>query len=469
MSDAGARPRALLLNPPFDDLVIRDYYCSKTTKSNYVFQPIDLVMLSGRLHATHALKLIDAVVDRLPPSAVLKEALAFQPQVVVFMTGAVSWEKDFPFLKELKAGLAPGAVFIGSGDIFQEEGERWLQEHDFIDLALRDFANADVTHFLAGQDELLENCHYRRNGEVKTVLNKRARNVYYDMPMPRQELFVNPRYHFSFVRDTPFVTMLTDFGCPYPCSFCIQSTLGVKFRSADSVMEELRHVRSLGVKEIFFQDQTWGVNRERNLEICRRMKEEQLGFGWVTFCRVDIIDEEVLTAWRDAGCHTLMFGVEFADPEMLKRYRKGYRPDQIEKGLKIAQSLGIRTVGTFLLGLPEETRETLEATADLACHLPLDFASFNVAVPRYGTPLRGQAKEQGLIDDLRTMDQAGASVAMRTNTLSQAEVLDLKQKAVRRFYLRPSFLWRRLTHLGSWWELKAQLREGAALLWRNRS
>ena len=155
MSDEARRPRALLLNPPFPDLVIRDYYCSKTTKSNYIFQPVDLVTLSGRLHAGYELRLIDAVVDRLTPDQCLAQALAFAPDVVVFMTGAVSWEQDFPFLVRLKAGLAEGARFIGSGDIFQEEGERWLQEHAFIDAALRDFSNADALHYLAGQDELI--------------------------------------------------------------------------------------------------------------------------------------------------------------------------------------------------------------------------------------------------------------------------------------------------------------------------
>lgn len=467
MTESARRPRALLLNPPFPDLVIRDYYCSKTTKSNYIFQSVDLVTLSGRLHERYDLTLIDAVVDRLEPEVCLARALDCRPDVVVFMTGAVSWEEDFPFLLRLKDGLPPGTRFIGSGDIFQEEGERWLREHAFIDLALRDFSNADALHFLDGRDELLENAIWRRDGQVRSQATKRARSGFFDLPMPRQELFVNPRYHFSFVRRSPFVTMLTDFGCPYPCSFCIQSTLGNKFRSVDSVMEELRHVRSLGVKEIFFQDQTWGVNRERNLEICRRMVSEGMDFGWVTFCRVDIIDDEALRVWKAAGCHTLMFGVEFADPEMLKRYRKGYRPDQIARGLKVAQALGIRTVGTFLLGLPEETRETLEATAGLACDLPLDFASFNVAVPRYGTLLRGQAKREGLIEDLRSMDQSGAQVAMATRHLTQAQVLELKQKAVRRFYLRPRYLWRRLRTLASWWEFKSQIQEGFALIWRN--
>ena len=106
------------------------------------------------------------------------------------------------------------------------------------------------------------------------------------------------------------------------------------------------------------------------------------------------------------------------------------------------------------------------ATIRLACDLPLDFASFNVAVPRQATKLRAHARSEGLIDDLRVMDQSGATVAMPTRTLSREEVAGWRRKAILRFYFRPSYLWRRLRGVASFFELRAQLVEGAALLRR---
>lgn len=462
----GRTKKVLLLNPPAPELVIRDYYCSKTTKSNYIFHPIDLLMQSGRLAERYQVALIDAVVDRISPDDCLARIQELAPEAIVFLSGAISWTYDFPFLQKVKERLGGNTLLVGSGDIFQEDAVRWLEEFPFIDAVVRDFANEDVVNILEGRSEELENVVLRRGDSLVTVENKRARKTYFDIPVPRQDLFVNDRYRFSFTRRRPFATVLTDFGCPYPCSFCIMSTLGSKFRSVDSVMEELRQLKSLGVKDIFFIDQTWGVDRQRNLELCRRMVEEGLDFGWVTYTRVDVVDEEVLAAWRDAGCHTLIFGVEFASAEMLKRYRKGYRPTQIEEGLALTQNMGIRTVGTFILGLPEDTLESVEATIELACELPLDFASFNVAVPRHGTPLRKQARDQGLIGDLRVMDQAGLQVAMPTQKLSREDVTRLRRKAILRFYLRPGYLWRRLTSVSSLEELGAQLQEGVALLSR---
>jgi radical SAM superfamily enzyme YgiQ (UPF0313 family) len=459
--------RVLLLNPPATDLIIRDYYCSKTTKSNYLFQPIDLLAQSGRLTRHFEVTFIDAVVDRLDEATCRERILAYAPDAILFLSGAISFTYDLPFLAEVKRQLGGTTALIGSGDIFLEEGERWLEENPFLDAVILDFSNDDVAALLLGEHDRIEEAVFRAEGAIRAVRQPRARRGAFDLPLPRHDLFLNPGYHFSFARREPFTTVLTDYGCPFPCSFCVMSGLGSKFRSVDNVLDELRHVRSLGVREVFFIDQTWGVSKERNREICRRMIDERLDLGWATYTRADILDAETLALWRRAGCHTLMLGVESASPEMLKAYRKGYKANQVASGLQMVRDAGIRTVGTFIIGLPEDTRESIEATIQLACELPLDFASFSVAVPRFGTPLRSQARETGLIDDLRVMDQAGESVAMPTHNLSQDEVLVLKRKAVRHFYLRPGFLLRRLFSVRSLWELKAQLGEGLALLARN--
>jgi anaerobic magnesium-protoporphyrin IX monomethyl ester cyclase len=459
--------RVLLLNPPAPDLVIRDYYCSKTTRSNYVFEPVDLLMQSGRLSRHFDVAAIDAVVDRLDETACRDRILALRPDAILFLTGAVSWTYDFPFLSDLKDRLGGAPIFIGSGDVFLSDTERWLEENHFIDAAILDFVNDDATQFLLHRREALEAIVFRADGEIRAVRRPRSRGAVFECPLPRHDLFVNPRYHFSFARTRPFATVLTDYGCPYSCSFCVMSGLGFKLRSVDNVMQELMQLKAMGVREIFFSDQTWGVRRERNLELCRRMTEAGLGFGWTTFTRVDVFTPEILAAWRRAGCHTLILGVESASTDTLQGYRKGYQSDQIASGLRMVREAGIRTVGTFILGLPEDTRATIEATIRLACTLPLDFASFSVAVPRFGTPLRVRAQAEGLIDDTRVMDQSGATIAMATRALTREEVLCLKRKAVLRFYLRPRYLLRRALSARSWWELSAQVREGLALTKRN--
>jgi radical SAM superfamily enzyme YgiQ (UPF0313 family) len=459
--------KVLLLNPPAPDLVIRDNYCSKTTKSNLVPHPVDLLLQSGRLATRFEIAVHDAVAERWDAAESRRRILAWRPDAIFFLSGDVSFDYDLPFLRGVKDALGGETLLVGSGDCFLEGPDAWLAAQPWLDGLALDFSTDDVARFLLGEDEALEHFALRRGDTVRVVDGPRQRKTAFHVPLPRHDLFRHPNYHFSFLRRRPWATVMTDFGCPYPCTFCLQSVIGSKYRPVDDVMEELRHLVQMGVRDVLFHDQTWGVHRQRNLDLCAAMVDEGLDLGWTTFTRVDVVDDEVLAAWKASGCHTLMFGVEFASAEMLKRYRKGYRPEQIVTGLERTRRHGIRTVGTFLLGLPEETEETLEATVQLACDLPLDYASFNVAVPRHGTPLRAQAKALGLVDEEATMDQSGAYVAMGTTTLAPAEVLAAKRRAVRRFYLRPRWLLERVRGMGSWAELGWQVREGLALLARN--
>jgi radical SAM superfamily enzyme YgiQ (UPF0313 family) len=259
--------------------------------------------------------------------------------------------------------------------------------------------------------------------------------------------------------------VLTDYGCPYPCTFCVIPTLGFALRPVTDVLEELAHLRRLGVREIFFIDQTFGVRRERTLELCRAMTAQRFGFRWSCFSRADVATPEVLAAMAEAGCHTIIFGVESGNEETLLRARKLLTLNQIEQGLVACQRAGIRTAGTFILGLPGETREQVQKTIAWSLRLPLDFASFNVAVPRAATLLRAEALRAGLISRAtQIMDQSGLAGAMRTQQLSAQEVLDLRREALRRFYLRPGYLLRRLLGLRSWRDFFTQAVDGWSVL-----
>src|SRR6185436_14664706 len=106
--------------------------------------------------------------------------------------------------------------------------------------------------------------------------------------------------------------VLTDYGCPYPCTFCVIGTLGFKTRPVDEVLAEIDHIRGLGIRELFFMDQTFGVVKKRGLALCAEL-EKRGDLSWTAFCRPDTADDELLAAMKRAGCHTLILGVESAD------------------------------------------------------------------------------------------------------------------------------------------------------------
>lgn len=456
--------RVLLLNPPGERIYIRDYFCSKTTKSNYLFHPIDLVVLSGTLASEHEVGVLDCIAERLDPAAAHARIDAFAPDVVVSLVGSVSWEEDRAFLA---AQHAAGRRVLALGDVLQEDTERRLADEPWLEAALHDFSSDDVLEVLRGSTATVDTMTLRApDGRIERRTPRENRKTY-RVPRPRHELFPRDGYQFSFARSANFATVLSDYGCPYPCTFCVIGTLGFKTRPVADVLEELDMLRAAGTRELFFMDQTFGLQRERGLELCAEL-ERRGDLSWTAFTRPDTGTAELLGAMRRAGCHTVILGVESASDDTLAAYRKGYAASEVRAAVERARAAGLRTVGTFILGLPEETRESLEATLEFAIELELDFMSINLAVPRFGTPFRARALELGLAraEDL-VMDQGGADAFLPTATLDRDAMLDLKKRAVRRFYLRPSYLWRRLRSVRSWYELKSQVREGAALLRRN--
>lgn len=456
--------KVLLLNPPGERTYIRDYFCSKTTKSNYLFHPIDLVVLSGTLHAHHATTVLDCMAERLDAASAARRIDEIAPDVIVSLVGSVSWREDKAFLA---AQARRGRRVVVIGDVLHERSTDRLAQEPWIEAALHEFATQDVVHYLAGDLERVESMTLRRADGTAERVQRGARKGEYRVPMPRHELFPRHGYHFSFAKREPFATVLTDYGCPYPCTFCVIGTLGFKQRPIDDVLEEIDHLRAQGITEIFFMDQTFGVVKKRGLELCRAL-EERGDLSWTTFCRPDTADDELCAAMKRAGCHTVILGVESADDKVLAAYKKGYVAEVVRDGFARVHRHGLRSVGTFIVGLPEESEESIARTLDLALELDMDFMSLNMAVPRFGTPFRARAVELGLADpDDLVMDQGGADAFLPTKTLDRERMVALKKSMIRRFYLRPKYLWRRLTSVRTAQELKGQVREGLALLRQN--
>jgi radical SAM superfamily enzyme YgiQ (UPF0313 family) len=456
--------RVLLLNPPGSGIFIRDYFCSKTTKSNYLFHPIDLLALSGTLAARHEVSVLDAIAERLQPRSALKRIGEIAPDAVVALVGSVSWPEDRAFLAELSR---QGPRVLAIGDLLQERSEERLAEEPWLEAALHDFTNEDAVAYLDGDlDRVAEMTVRRADGRIERI-RKGARRGAYRIPRPRHEFFPSRGYRFSFARRSPFATLLTDYGCPYPCTFCVIGTLGFKTRPVEDALEEIDHLRARGVRELFFLDQTFGLARERASALCASL-ETRGDLSWTAFTRPDTASEGLLSEMARAGCHTLILGVESADEAVLRAYRKGYGTAQVRAAVAAAKRAGLRTVGTFVVGLPEESEDSLRATLELAIDLDLDFMSLNMAVPRFGTPFRTRALELGLAreDDL-VMDQGGAQAFLPTAFLSRDRMQALKRRMIRRFYLRPGWIARRIASVRSPGELARQVREGAALLARN--
>ncbi|MDD5155539.1 MAG: radical SAM protein, partial [Candidatus Omnitrophica bacterium] len=277
---------------------------------------------------------------------------------------------------------------------------------------------------------------------------------------------LNRNYSFPFARHLPFATVLTDYGCPYNCPFCLYSALGFKLRELDNVFKELRCIHDLGVRELFIKDQSFATDKERAIKLCKGLRE--IGpFSWTCFLRADIADERILGEMKNSGCHTVMFGVESANEKILREYKPGIKKSNIRQAFRLCRNLGIDTVGIFILGFPGEDRQSCLETIDFALELNCDFASFNIFVPKVETLMKKEMTAGHFTDDAGCglLDQSGIISAWHNELMDGSGLPGLRRYALRKFYLRPAYIMRRIIRsIVSVTELKILFKSGIFII-----
>jgi anaerobic magnesium-protoporphyrin IX monomethyl ester cyclase len=452
--------KVLLLNPPARRLVLRDYFCSKVSQADYAHPPIDLVFLSAWLSVGFEVDLVDAVVERLSTEACLARVAAARPAAIISLVGAASAAEDLAFVDRLR-GAFEGTV-VAIGDLVLDRPAERLALWPAVDAVLTDFAGDSIARFLAGERDGLTGIAWREGDGVVDRTTAPA-PAEFSLPVPRHDLFLARPYRYGLSRGRRLASVMTDYGCPYRCSFCVMPGLGWRRRPVENVLDELDELARLGARELFFLDQTFGLPRRRALELLAAIERRRYGFGWVAFARADTSDAELLAAMRRAGCHTVVFGVESGDEAALDAMQKDLTVADLGEGVARARRAGLRVAATILLGMPTETRETFARTMQLVADLDPDFLSVNVAVPRNGTDLRREALDEGLAGEGDEMDQSGTSIAIRPRALSRDDVAEMRRRAVRAFYFRPRYVARRALAVRSLAELRLLVENGLAL------
>ncbi len=459
--------RVLLLNPPPPTAgrpVLRDYSCGETTKADYLWAPVDLLVLSGLLDDAHEVSVLDAVAEDLPAAPALRRAVDTAPDAVFSLTAAVSLDHDDAFLGELKRQT--GARVYGVGDVASFAPAETLARKPSFDGLVQNFAEPTLIDLVGGDSDGVRSV-VLRNGDRPDV-----RLVRNDGPLsyglPRHDLFPVERYRMPFTRWRSCTTILTRYGCPFPCTFCNSRYLPGQERAIDDVIEELRVIKGLGIAEVYIRDFTFGPTRQRARELSRRIAEADLGLPWSAECRMEVLDEETLELMRGAGCEVILVGLETGDEAVAASLGKEVRESRNHAILQKARDLGIRPCGHFVLGTPDESREQIESTIRLSHSLPLDYASFNLYAPRLATDLRRRLIEDGKLSDDDLADQDVSIQANSFADVDSAELLRLFRWAVLSFFLRPSQIMRLVR--GTPWSALARQGRGVlrGVLWARR-
>jgi hopanoid biosynthesis associated radical SAM protein HpnJ len=268
----------------------------------------------------------------------------------------------------------------------------------------------------------------------------------------------------------PYVSFYTGRGCRSKCTFCLwPQTVGghrYRVRSAANVLEEVRWIKENmpNVKEIMFDDDTFTdtSNLPRVEEIALGMG--RLGMTWSCNAKANV-PYKTLKVMKDNGLRLLLVGFESGDDQILHNIKKGLRTDIARRFSRDCRTLGILVHGTFILGLPGETRETIEKTIDFAKEIDPHTIQVSLAAPYPGTTLYKQAVENGWLkenDAVNLVNDKGVQLAAISYPhLSKEEIFHSMEVFYKRFYFRPKKIWDIVREmLGSWEMMKRRLREG---------
>ena len=457
--------------------VPEEIFSSKTASSqiNY-WQPVGTLSVAAVLQkAGHHVRFFNGAF--LTNEQILAELEQFQPYFIGIYATTFGWNKAKKTAADLK-GIFPGRCFICAGGPYPiAVQERCLDE-----------AGTDIDAVVTGEGEftVLEIVERLQTGrslegvlgavyrEGDRIIVNPPRPLISDLdslPPPARELLEDANRYIpppGTYRKKPVAVMITSRGCNRHCIYCFQldksRKSGIRYRSVENVMREIELCIRQGYKEIKFLDDTFAADYDRAMQIALEIRRRRLSITWFASACVNQVDRPLLQAFKDAGCWAVLFGAESGVQKNLNTIRKGTTLEQIRKAVRTAQDVGLNVSTPFLFGIPGETFEEGLRTIDFAVRLNPDMANFHAITPFPGTYLHDNLERFGTMsDDLSDFTYQGA--AFIPKTMTRDDIHRLRQIAFRAFYLRPSFLFRKLLHLRTIHDVRMVMKSMRSLFW----
>src|SRR5580704_8836460 len=432
--------KTLFLNPPsfenFDGGASSRWPATREIESYWY--PVWLAYPAGMLEGA---RLLDA-----PPHHVSAEEtinIARDYEFLVLFTSTPGFPGDIRLVTKIKeANPAIKIAFVGPHVTVLPE--KSLKDCPAIDFVARKEFDHTVVEFAQGKPlEEIAGISYRNNGSVVHTPDRPEIQDLDSLPhvtdVYKRDLDVT-RYNVPFLL-YPFVSLYSTRGCPAQCTFCLwpQTLSGHPWRkrSTDDVAREMAKAKQLwpDVREFFFDDDTFNIQKARTVELCAKLKP--LGLTWSCTSRVTT-DFETLKAMKEAGCRLLIVGYESGDQQILKNIKKGATVERALDFQRDCHKLGLVVHGDFILGLPGETRESIRNTIEFAKQLDCETIQVSIAHAFPGTEFFDYAKVNGFITNEAMSDEGGHQMAhIEYPGLPVEYVMEMVHKFYDEYYFRP--------------------------------
>lgn len=467
--------KVVLINPPRENEILANNPAIIDEERGFN-PPLGLLYLAGTLEqqGRHQVSIIDSQVEKLSYPGLEARLRALQPEVVG-LTAMTMTLLDVVKTVELIKGFDRNIRVVLGGPhvhLFPDE-TLGLGNIDYLVLGE---GEEPFSQLLDRMDDLnarkeIPGLVFSQEGQI---IHTGIRPLMEDLdriPFPARHLVPYLDYTSLLSKGQVVSTIFTSRGCPFQCTFCDRPHLGKRFRarSAENVVDELEACARLGIRDFLFYDDTFTVDKERVLKICREIEKRKLSIAFDIRTRIDTVNEEIIQALKRAGCLGIHYGVEAGTEKILKVLNKGITIPQVKKIFDLTRKHGIQVLAYFMIGNPGETREEVEETFRVMKRLNPDYVHLTIFTPFPGTQLYFQGLKSGIIHrdywrEFSRNPQPSFTAPHWEEHFTREELLALVIEGYKGFYSRPTYILKELLKVRSLGEFRKKAAAGLKVL-----
>ena len=399
-------------------------------------------------------KIIDSASSKITSRRLVDLVVEYKPDVFGVSTTTMGYPEGLTLVSAVR-DLLPDTFTVMGGPHVTFTDEQTLKECPALDVIVRGEGEKTFEELLMARQSgaslsSITGMTYRLNGDI---LHNDDREFVQDLDslgFPALHLLPMDTYSISGNR---FSCMITSRGCPYSCSFCSSSNLFGKqwrFRSAEHVVAEIEYLKDrFGCSDVEILDDTFIVSQKRAERICDLLISKNLnaaphnngsGIIWSASSRIGMLTPQLAEKLKEAGCTTLYLGFESASQDVLDSLCKGIKLEDVQKTMKVIHDAGLQVIGSFIIGCPSDTEETIKQTIRYARTLSPRYAQFALLTPYPGTPLYDEAIAQGMIEEKDWRKFTIVDPILKHPTITPRKLKRYINWAYVSFYLRPKYI-----------------------------
>ncbi|MBI5207439.1 MAG: radical SAM protein [Candidatus Firestonebacteria bacterium] len=436
-----------------------------------IYPPLNLLYTASNLRKNKFdVILIDANGFDISFNKLANKIDEIKPEIIISRCGFDTQDEDLRILKYAKDKFK--SITIVRNKIISDVPwlkKEFLEKNRFIDIFVNhelDFSIVDIVNHIVkvrNQDfynELskIDGISFIKDNEVISTKASDFSKIDIDeMPFPAYDLLPDLSPYHTGVSHFPFALIVTSRGCPFQCSFCAYSRMGYKIRKPEKIIEEFIWLKEkFALKSFLFFDDLLGLNKEAFTKLLNLMIENKLNLKWVGCTRANLLDDELVKLMKKAGCEEMAIGIESGSEKVLSITKKGISLSDIRKAAKILHKNKILFYGLAIIGLPGETKETINETIEFIKEIDPFYTQFCFATPFPNTEIYKYYKDKGLLltEDWNKYFPLSAEPVIRTEALTEEELKYLRNYAYRKLILRPGYLIRKIRLFDWEWNIK---------------